>query len=316
MCLGMNAETNTAAAASPIQSLRPFEPLDYGLYALTVFAWSVSWFGIALQVGVVSPEVNLVWRFTIATALMFGWVLLTRRRLAFTFADHLRFVALGILMFSSNFIFFYYAATYMVSGLLSVVFSLASIVNMLLSAVIAREPPSSRILVGGLAGFAGIALMFYPAVAEHGVSGATLTGLLFSVGGTLCFCAGNQVSAANQRRGLPIVSANAWGMLYGTMWSTLFALILGKPFIIVPTVSYLGSLVFLAVISTVIAFAAYLTLLGRIGAARAGYSTVMFPVFALLISTVFEGYSWTAYAIAGLALVALGNVLVIATPRA
>lgn len=295
--------------------MRPFEPLDYGLYALTVFAWSVSWFGIALQVGVVSPEVNLVWRFTMATALMFGWVFLSRRRLAFSAADHLRFVALGILMFSSNFILFYYAATYMVSGLLSVVFSLASIVNMVLSALVAREPPSPRVLIGGLVGFAGIALMFYPEVAAHGISGATLTGLLFSVGGTLCFCAGNQVSAANQRRGLPIVSANAWGMLYGTIWSTLFAVLLGRPFIVVPTVAYLGSLVFLAVISTVIAFAAYLTLLGRIGAARAGYSTVMFPVFALLVSTALEGYSWTAYAVAGLALVALGNVLVIATPR-
>jgi drug/metabolite transporter (DMT)-like permease len=100
-------------------------------------------------------------------------------------------------------------------------------------------------------------------------------------------------------------------MLYGTIWSTLLAVLLGKPFIIEPTLSYIGSLVFLAVVSTVIAFAAYLTLLGRIGAARAGYSTVMFPVLALLISTVFEGYSWTAFAVAGLALVALGNVLVI-----
>lgn len=95
----------------------------------------------------------------------------------------------------------------------------------------------------------------------------------------------------------------------------MLALLLGKPFIIETTLSYLGSLVFLAVLSTVVAFAAYLTLLGRIGAARAGYSTVMFPVFALLISTALEGYSWTPYAIAGLALVALGNVLVIATGK-
>jgi drug/metabolite transporter (DMT)-like permease len=307
--------SSTVTHSRPALADRSFEPIDYGLYALTVFAWSVSWFGIALQVGVVSPEVNLVWRFIIATALMFGWVLISRRRLVFPLRDHLRFAALGVLLFSSNFLLFYYAATYMVSGLLSVIFSLASIVNMLLSAVIAREPPSTRVLVGGIAGFAGIALMFYPEIAAHGIGGATLTGLLLSVGGTLCFCLGNQVSAAGQRRGLPIVSANAWGMLYGTIWSTFLAVVLGKPFIIEPTATYLGSLVFLAVISTVIAFAAYLTLLGRIGAARAGYSTVMFPVFALLVSTVFEGYSWTGYAIAGLALVALGNVLVIATGK-
>jgi drug/metabolite transporter (DMT)-like permease len=128
----------------------------------------------------------------------------------------------------------------------------------------------------------------------------------------LSFCTGNLVSAVNQRRGLPIVSANAWGMLYGTIWSTLLALAFGRPFIIEPTLPYLGSLVFLAVVSTVVAFAAYLTLLGRIGPARAGYATVMFPVLALVISTAMEGYSWTAYAVAGLALVALGNVLVMA----
>ena len=56
-----------------------------------------------------------------------------------------------------------------------------------------------------------------------------------------------------------------------------------------------------ALVSSVAAFWAYLTLLGRIGAARAGYLTVMFPVFALAISTVVEGYVWTGPAIVGLA---------------
>jgi drug/metabolite transporter (DMT)-like permease len=307
----MSAEASTAAPPKSAPSSRAFAPLDYGLYALTVLSWSASWFAISLQIGVVSPEVNLVWRFSIATALMFAWVILSRRRLAFPLADHLRFVGLGVLIFSSNFLLFYYGALYLVSGLLSVVFSLASIINMLLGALVLREAPSPRVLLGGLAGFAGIALMFYPEVAAHGLSGSTLIGLALCVGGTLSFCLGNLLSASNQRRGLPIVSVNAWGMLYGTLWSTLLAFLLGKPFIIEPTLPYLGSLVFLAIVSTVIAFAAYLTLLGRIGAARAGYSTVMFPVLALLISTALEGYSWTGFAVAGLALVALGNVLVI-----
>jgi drug/metabolite transporter (DMT)-like permease len=307
----MTAEATTESAGKPSTSNRAFEPLDYALYALTVLSWSASWFAISLQVGVVSPEVNLVWRFSIATLLMFAWVIISRRRLAFPLADHLRFVALGILLFSSNFMLFYYGALHMVSGLLSVVFSLASIINMLLAALATGERPSKRVLTGGLAGFAGIALMFYPEMAAHGLNGSTLIGLALCIGGTLSFCAGNLVSASNQRRGLPIVSANAWGMLYGTIWSTLLALLLGKPFIVEPTVAYFGSLLFLAVISTVIAFAAYLTLLGRIGPARAGYSTVMFPVLALLISTALEGYSWTPFAITGLALVAFGNVLVI-----
>ncbi|BCH26619.1 DMT family transporter [Mesorhizobium sp. L-8-3] len=301
-------------AAPPLASSRtdkPFEPIDYGLYALTVVAWSASWFAISLQVGTVSNEVNLVWRFAIATVLMFCWVLLSRRPLRFPIADHLRFAALGVLIFSSNFLLFYYGALHLVSGLLSVVFSLASVVNMMLGAIVMRERPSARILAGGLIGFSGIALMFWPEMAAHGLSGGTVTGLLLCVAGTLSFCLGNLVSASAQRRGLPLISMNAWGMLYGTAWSAVLALLFGRPFIIEPTVAYLGSLLFLAVVSTVVAFAAYLTLLGRIGGARAGYATVMFPVFALLISTVFEGYQWTPWAAVGLGLVALGNVLVI-----
>lgn len=311
--MNVQSQPRSAAASSPasLRADKPFEPIDYGLYALTVVAWSASWFAIALQVGTVSNEVNLVWRFVIATVLMFCWVLLSRRRLRFPIADHLRFVALGILIFSSNFLLFYYGALYLVSGLLSVVFSLASVVNMLLGAVVMRERPSARVLAGGLVGFCGIALMFWPELSAHGLSGGTVTGLLLCIAGTLSFCLGNMVSASAQRRGLPLISMNAWGMLYGTLWSGFLALLLGRSFIIVPTVAYLGSLLFLAVVSTVIAFAAYLTLLGRIGGARAGYATVMFPVFALLISTVFEGYQWTPWAIIGLGFVAIGNVLVI-----
>ncbi|THF58940.1 DMT family transporter [Ollibium composti] len=300
-----------AAASQPAARDRAFEPRDYGLYALTVIAWSLSWFAIRLQVGTVPNEVNLVWRFGIATALMFVWVVASGRRIRFPLREHVRFAGLGVLMFSTNFLLFYYAAGYLVSGLLSVVFSLASVVNILLAAVVLHETPSPRVLAGGLIGFFGIALMFSPEIAAHGLSGATVIGLALCVAGTLCFCLGNQISAAGLRRGVPLIPMTAWGMVYGTLFSALLALFLGRPFIVEPTISYLGSLLFLAVISTVIAFSAYLTLLSRIGPARAGYATVLFPIFALLVSTVMEGYQWTAYAFAGLVFVAAGNVLVI-----
>jgi drug/metabolite transporter (DMT)-like permease len=300
-----------AATSQPAARDRAFEPRDCGLYALTVIAWSLSWFAIRLQVGTVPNEVNLVWRFGIATALMFVWVVASGRRIRFPLREHARFAGLGVLMFSTNFLLFYYAAGYLVSGLLSVVFSLASVVNILLAAVVLHETPSPRVLAGGLIGFFGIALMFSPEIAAHGLSGATVIGLALCVAGTLCFCLGNQISAAGLRRGLPLIPMTAWGMVYGTLFSALLALLLGRPFIVEPTVSYLGSLLFLAVISTVIAFCAYLTLLSRIGPARAGYATVLFPIFALLVSTVMEGYQWSAYAFAGLVFVAAGNVLVI-----
>lgn len=304
----------TGQSATPAGE-KPFEPLDYGLYVLTMVGWSASWFAIALQVGTVPNEVNIVWRFALAAAIMFAWMVGSGRRWRFPRADHLRFAALGVLLFSSNFLFFYYGAGYLVSGLLSVVFSLASMVNLLLGALVLGEKPAMRTMIGAVVGFSGVALMFWPEIASHGLSRSTLTGLLFCIAGTLSFCSGNLVSAAAQKRGLPLVSMNAWGMVYGTAWAAFLALLLGKPFIIETTAAYLGSLLFLAVVSTVLAFGAYLMLLGRVGGARAAYATVTIPVFALLISTVFEGYVWTPWAVAGLVFVAAGNVLVIRGAR-
>ena len=123
------------------------------------------------------------------------------------------------------------------------------------------------------------------------------------------------VSARKQAAGLPVVPANAWGMAYGTLWLLGYAVIAGADFGFDPRWPYMGSLLYLAVFGSVVAFAAYLTLLGRIGAARSAYATVLFPVVALGLSTLYEGYVWTLGAGLGVALVLLGNLLVLAPSR-
>lgn len=297
--------------AAPAPQAGSFGAYDLGLYAVTVFAWSTSWIALKMQVGVVAPEVSLVWRFGIAALLMWAWALARRERLAFGWRDHLRFMGLGAFIFSTNFALFYYGSAHIPSGLLSVVFSAASIFNLVLGALLLGQKIDRRVLLGAALGVAGISAMFAPEIAGAGFDAAAAWGLALCLGGTLSFCLGNMVSSANQKAGIPVFSANAWGMVYGTLFLTLVALARGHAFVVDPTPAYLLSLVYLAVVSSVFAFAAYLTLLGRIGPARAGYATVMFPVVALMISTVFEGYRWTPLAVLGLGLVMAGNLFVL-----
>lgn len=285
--------------------------LDYSLYAVTVFAWSTSWIALKLQLGVVAPQVAITWRFLIASLVMFAWAFLRRHRLAFPLADHLRFLGLGFFIFSMNFLQFYIGGAKLTSGLLAVIFSLTSVFNMLLGTIFLRQPVDRRILLGAAFGFGGVALMFWPEIAGTEIDHDAAIGLMLCIGGTLFFCIGNMISATTQKRGIPVVSASAWGMAYGTAILALIAAVLGKPFIIDPTFTYIASLLWLALLSSVVAFFAYLTLLGRIGSGRAGYSTVLFPVFALLISTFAEGYQWTLFAITGLGLVMIGNIIVL-----
>ena len=114
-----------------------------------------------------------------------------------------------------------------------------------------------------------------------------------------------------QRRGVPMLAATAWGMTYGVAVLGLIALVRGQAFAVEWTPRYLGATVYLALFASVVAFASYLTLLRRIGAARAGYATVLFPVVALTVSTLLEGYRWTLPAALGAALALSGNVLVL-----
>jgi drug/metabolite transporter (DMT)-like permease len=134
---------------------------------------------------------------------------------------------------------------------------------------------------------------------------------MLCIAGTTFFCLGNMISTLVQRRGLPLLPAVAWGMTYGTVIMGVVSLLRGHSFAIETTLKYVVSLVVLAVGASVVAFSCYLTLLRRIGAARAGYATVLFPIIALAISTVFEDYAWTPLAGLGVVLALAGNVLVL-----
>ena len=108
-----------------------------------------------------------------------------------------------------------------------------------------------------------------------------------------------------------VVTANSWGMFYGVITLLLVSLVRGHEFGIEMTARYIGSLLWLAIFSSVLAFTAYLMLVGRIGSGKAGYVTVIFPVWALLISTFFEDYAWSLWAFVGLGLVIGGNIVML-----
>jgi drug/metabolite transporter (DMT)-like permease len=299
----------------PAASRAALTPRDLTLYGATVVVWTFSWLAMHFQVGPVSAEVSAVWRFALSTPMMMMLAHLRGERLSFPPAEHLRFTALGVFLFSTNFVLFYKAAAFIASGLLCVVFSLASIINVFLGAVVLRAPVDLRVAAAGLLGACGVALLFYPQVAGSEMTADVAAGLGMALAGTLSFCTGNMISARLQRRNLPVIAATAWSMLYGTVLLAAFAWMWGRPFIIDPDPVYIGAIVYLAVFATVVAFSCYLTLVGHIGADRAAYAMVATPVAAMAVSSVFEGYRFTPLAVAGLVAVVCGNLLVLRPRR-
>lgn len=284
-------------------------------YILTVFIWGTTWIAIKYQLGVVAIEASIVYRFALAGLVLFVILGITRRLDPIP-ARHQPFVLLQALcLFSCNFICFYIATRYVPSGIVSVVFSAATIFNLVNALLFHGRKPAPRILTGAAFGLAGITCLFQDTLTSASLDQNTATGLALALLGTWFFSAGNLVSARNQKHGLSVASVNAWAMLYGAGIVSLFAFARGVPFTFDPSPVYVSALVYLAIPGSVIGFTAYLTVVHRLGPEKAAYMTVLFPVVALTISTLFEGYHLTPLAGVGLAGILFGNILVLAKRR-
>ncbi len=285
--------------------MRPFEMF---LYVAVVFGWSTSWYPLSLQLGVVAPEVSIFWRFLVSSLMMLAITALCGIRLRFEPGEHLRFLFLGMALFSTNFALFYNSSLYLASGLLAVILSMSSLINVVLVAAINRRPPPLLQMVAAIVGLVGLGLIFAPEFKTLPTAGIAVA---YGVLATFSFCIGNLLSSRSQQRGTPVLASTSWGMVYGTLFMGIIGLLRGHPFIIDMSPSYLFSLAWLILVSSVMTFACYLSLVGRIGPGRAAYATVVFPIFALLISARYEGYEWSVAALAGLALVIIGNLIMI-----
>jgi drug/metabolite transporter (DMT)-like permease len=285
------------------------------LYLLVVSIWGSSWYGIELQLGVVAPQVSLAYRFLLAAAILLVFCAATRRKLRFPSSAHRLMAAQGLFLFCVNYLLFYYSGHYLVSGLMAVCFSTMSVMNVANMALFFRQRPDNRVVLAALVGLAGLGLVFYPEFARPSLGADPFLGLMLAILATYSASLGNMISVRLKRLAIPVVESNTIGMSYGALFCILAAVATGAPFIFDWRPAYGLSLVGLALFATVIGFGSYLTLVQRIGADRAAYATIVFPVLALGLSTLFEAYEWSALAGFGFVLILSGNLLILTGRR-
>ncbi|MDQ1077891.1 DMT family transporter [Pseudoroseomonas cervicalis] len=279
------------------------------LFLVTVLIWGSTWIAIAWQVGSVPVLVSVFYRFGSA-ALILLLVLAALRRLPVPgWRDQPYILAQALCLFSCNFLCFYSAAAYLPSGLISVIFSLATLYNAVNARIFFGDRIAGRTLLAAALGVSGLLLLFGRDALIH-LDGGTLSGAGLAALGTLFFSLGNMASRRNSAAGISPLTANAWGMAYGALLLLALIGLSGTPHAAPPDGRYLAALLYLSLVGSVVGFTTYLMLVSRIGSSRAAYTTVLFPVVALSLSTLFEGYRWDAAGLLGLALTLLGNVVI------
>lgn len=284
------------------------------LYVLTVLIWGSTWIAINYQLGDVAPEASIVYRFALASLILFTFAFFKKLPLVFTRQQHLRFAAFGTALFGLNYFLLYHAQQHINSALTSIAFSTLMLMNIINARIFYKTAITKSVYIGGAFGLLGIMTLFWPQLTDIALGEATLFGLSLCLIGTFSASMGNMISIKNQKEKLPVVQANAWGMLYGTIFMTIVLLVQGKHFSFSYTVPYMSSLVYLSLFGSVIAFGCYLTLMTKIGAHKTSYANIMFPAVAVLISTFVEGFAWSEYTIIGLSLILMGNLIVLTKP--
>ncbi|MFN3836106.1 MAG: DMT family transporter [Brevundimonas sp.] len=289
----------------------------FAIFAIAACAliWGTTWYAITLQLGPVDAVVSIVWRFGLAAAVLFAFCALTRRPVRLTRAQHLAAIGQGAFVFAVSYGFVYAAEEQVASAVVAVIFAALAFVNLVLFRFLAGQRAAPTAWLGAVCGVIGVGVLSYGQMAAAGAGANPVMGVALALTAVMASALGNWFAWRGQQAGAPVLAATAWAMAYGTAMLAVYGVATGVTWRIEPTPAYLLSLLHLSLFGSVIAFGLYFTIARQRGYALASYISALTPPIAMLVSVVFEGARFGWSALIGLALVLLGQVMLIRTPR-
>ncbi|HZG07431.1 MAG TPA: DMT family transporter [Allosphingosinicella sp.] len=293
-----------------------FEPRVLFPFLLITLIWGSTWLVIRDQLGTVPGPWSVVYRFVIAAAAMFVLAMVRGDSLRIGREGHVLALLFGIPQFCLNFNFVYAAEHYITSGLVAVVFALLLVPNSALGWLFLKHRMTGRFLLGSAIAMAGVALLFVQELRHSEVAPASvLLGIGLTLIAVLAASVSNVMQASERLRHRPVAAMLAWGMLYGLLVNIACAWALHGPPVFESRPGYWFGLLYLGLFASALAFTIYFRLIRLIGPARSAYSSLLVPVIAMALSTVFEGYRWSTLAAAGGVLALLGLAIALRSNR-
>ena len=218
----------------------------------------------------------------------------------------------GFLLFGFNYFFVYISEQYLTSGIVAAGFSLVIFLNAIFGAIFLKVPLNPVVIISGFIGVSGVLLIFKDDIEALSLSSDSFRGMIYCILSVVFASLGNITSAYNQRKKLPVIQTNMYGMLYGAIILILTAFVSGGKISFDTSIPYIGSLLYLAIFGSVLAFGTYLKLIGEIGPDKAAFVLSVVPLIALIISSVFEDLEWTIFTISGTIMIIIANYITLA----
>lgn len=287
-----------------------WNPRTVAAFASITLIWGATWIVTRGQLGDVPVEWSIAYRCLIAAAAVLGAAAIVRQPVRLARNHHFAALCFGILQFVLNLGGVYAAERFIPSGLVAIIFATLVIPNAMLSWLVLGQPLGVEFRVGSAITLTGVALLiFNEARSSELVSGELVKGVSLTVAAMLSASAANILNATGAVRRAPLLPMLGWALVYSSIISFAVALARDGPPQFSSEPMYWLGLLYLGIGATAVAFVLYYSVLRSIGPARAAYANVLFPILAMLLSTWFEHYRWTAISAAGAGAALIGLII-------
>ncbi len=279
-------------------------------FFFVVFTWSTSWIAIKFQVAHIPIGFSVSYRFFFASLVLFAIATIKKFPLNFSKKQFSLIFLQGINLFFFNHLFFYSGIHYVNSGVAATFSSLSVIIAPLIDYILHKNKTSFKLIIGGITGIIGVALISSSEINFNNFNNNVVKGLLFCFLGVTTFSLGSLVGKNLKLHNFQtLVSASAYSMFCGSCFSFLYTILQGNKIAFDFSPSYVLSLLYLILFPGIVGYLSILFLTEKIGASKASYTALLYPVAALIISGIFENYQFTYLTFFGIALVFGGNLI-------
>jgi drug/metabolite transporter (DMT)-like permease len=282
----------------------PSKTVRFAALATIILIWGSTWAAIRLGLEGIPPFAGVALRFAVASVVLLGLAWVRGVPLGRSRVERRLWWVNGLCTFVLTYGLVYWAEQRVPSGLTSVLFATFPLfVALLAQAALPAERLTARSVVGVVAGFAGVAVIFsedLAALAEPGAGRAAAVLLVAPLAAAV-----SNVAVKRWGRGVHPLSLTAvpMGLAAGIMGAATLVFERDRP-LVLDAVS-VGTVLYLAVFGSAVTFYLYFWLLERMEATRLSLVTYLSPVVAVLLGAVLFGERVTAR-------IVLGGLLVIA----
>jgi drug/metabolite transporter (DMT)-like permease len=279
------------------------------LFVICTLIWGSTWISIHFQLGEVHPVLSVGYRFISAVIIMGIYCRIMGIRLALPWHIHRQMIVVGLSIYTLDYCLLYASQEYLISALTALMSASIIYFNVFFRRWLLGKPVRIEVILGALIGSIGVGLVFFPQFSNVEQSAGLWLGIGLAMISFVFAALGNVVSERILDKGADVLPMNFWSMCYGCVFIFSYVFISDIPLVLPTNSEYYWSLLYLTVFGTIIAFGVYMKLVQRVGSDKSAYVVLLYPIVALILSTLFEGLGWHWQGFLGITLLLIGNAI-------